>query len=140
MHKQVFNWSESKRHLMEEFTAKRIIEIHDDIIKEYGGTGRLLTQGTLELLVYKVNREKDVFKQAALTLHTIAAQHPFFDGNKRTAFATAENVLRDSGYYLHADDDEVVNLMQKIAEYKCNVKTIEKWIIKKARATSGTIF
>jgi len=125
---------------MEEFTAKRIIEIHDDIIKDYGGTSGLLNQGTLELLVYKVNRENNVFKQAALILHTIAAQHPFFDGNKRTSFATAENVLRDSGYYLHADDDEVVNLMQKIAEYKCNVKTIEKWIIEKARTTSGTIF
>lgn len=125
---------------MGEFTAKRIIEIHDDIIKEYGGTCGLLTQGTLELLVYKVNREKDVFKQAALTLHTVAAQHPFFDGNKRTAFATAENILRDAGYYLHADDDEVVNLMQKIAEYKCTVKTIEKWIREKAKATSGPTF
>jgi death-on-curing family protein len=52
-----------------------------------------------------------VFKQAALTLHTIAAQHPFFDGNKRTEFATAENVLRDAGYYFHADDDKVDNLM-----------------------------
>jgi|SRR5659263_318428 len=83
-----------KRNSMEEFIVKRIIEIHDDIIKEYGGTYGLLTQGTLELLVYKVNREKDVFKQAALILQTIAAQHPFFDGNKRTAFATAENVLR----------------------------------------------
>lgn len=41
---------------MEEFTAKRIIEIHDDIIKDYGGTSGLLNQGTLELLVYKVNR------------------------------------------------------------------------------------
>ncbi len=78
---------------MAELTVKRIIEIHDDIIQEYGGTGGLLTQGTLELLVYKANRENDVFKQAALTLHTIAAQHPFFDGNKRTAFAAAENVL-----------------------------------------------
>ncbi len=125
---------------MEEFTAQRIIDIHDDIIKEYGGTSGILNQGTLELLVYKVNRENDVFKQAALILHTIAAQHPFFDGNKRTAFATAENVLRDSGYYLHADDEEVVNLMQKIAEYKCDVKSIEKWIIEKARATSEPIF
>ncbi|MDW7733712.1 MAG: type II toxin-antitoxin system death-on-curing family toxin [Methanolobus sp.] len=125
---------------MAELTAERIIDIHDDIIKEYGGTGGLLTQGTLELLVYKVNRENDAFRQAALTLYSIAAQHPFFDGNKRTAFATAENILRDAGYYLHADDDEVVNLMQKIGEYKCTVKTIEKWIREKARATSGPIF
>jgi len=37
---------------MEELNAERIIEIHDDIVKDYGGTGGLLTKGTLELLVY----------------------------------------------------------------------------------------
>ena len=97
--KEPQNTKHQRRYSMEKFIVKRIIEIHDDIIKEYGGTSGLLTQGTLELLVYKVNREKDVFKQAALTLHTIAAQHPFFDGNKRTAFATAENILRDTGCF-----------------------------------------
>lgn len=37
-----------------------------------GRTGGLLTRGTLELLVYKVNREKDIIKRAAFILHTIA--------------------------------------------------------------------
>ena len=125
---------------MEELNAERIIDIHDDIVKDYGGTGGLLTQGTVELLVYKVNREKDVFKRAALILHTIAAQHPFFDGNKRTAFVTAENVLGEAGYYLDAGDDEIVELMRKIAQYQQTVKTIENWIRDKARATSVPIF
>ncbi|MCE8426167.1 MAG: type II toxin-antitoxin system death-on-curing family toxin [Candidatus Methanoperedens sp.] len=125
---------------MEELNVERIIEIHDDIIKEYGGTGGLLIQGTLELLIYKVNREKDVFKRAALILHTIAAQHPFFDGNKRTAFVTAENVLGEAGYFLDAGDDEIVELMRKIAEYKHTVKIIENWIREKAMATSAPIF
>ncbi len=121
---------------MEELNADRIIEIHDRIIEKYGGTGRVLDSSTLELLAYKISREKDVFRKVALILHTIAAQHPFFDGNKRTAFAAAENILGEAGYYLEAEDDEIVNLMQKIAEYKCSVKTIEKWIREKARATS----
>ena len=125
---------------MEELNAERIIEIHDDIVKDYGGTGGLLTKGTLELLVYKVNREKDVFKMAALILHTIAAQHPFFDGNKRTAFVTAENVLGEAGYYLDAGDDEIVELMRKIAQYQHTVKTIVDWIREKAKATSAPIF
>ncbi len=76
----VENEISKKGYSMEKFIVKRIIEIHDDIIKEYGGTYGLLTQGTLELLVYKVNREKDVFKQAALILQTIAAQHPGIKG------------------------------------------------------------
>jgi death-on-curing protein len=126
--------------LMEELSVDRIIEIHDDIIKEYGGTGGLLTKGTLELLIYKVNREKEVFRGAALILHSIAAQHPFFDGNKRTAFVTAENVLGEEGYFLDAEDDEIVELMRKIAQYKHTVKTIENWIREKAMATSEPIF
>lgn len=123
-------------HSMTNLTTRQIIEIHDRIIKKYGGTGGILNEGTLDLLVYKVNRANDVFNYAALILHTIAAQHPFIDGNKRTALVTAENVLRDAGYYLNADDDEIVDFMQKIAEYKCTVKTIEKWIKEKAKATS----
>lgn len=116
-------------------TAKGIIEIHDRIIKKYGTRG-ILHKGTLELLVYKINREKDVFRQAALILHTIAAQHPFFDGNKRTAFAAAENVLGEAGYYLDADTDKIIDLMQRIAKYRCPVKDVEKWVREKARATS----
>jgi prophage maintenance system killer protein len=100
-----FKHARANVYLMAEVTVKRIIEIHDDIIQEYGGTGGLLIQGTLELLVYKVNRENDEFKQAM-----------------------AENVLGEAGYYLGAEEDEIVNLMQKIAEYKCTVKAIEKWI------------
>lgn len=124
---------------MEEFTVKQIVEIHDTIIDNYGGTGRMLNRGTLELLVYKLNRERDIFRQAALFLHAIAAQHPFFDGNKRTAFATAENVLGEAGYYLNAETDEIVNLMKKIAEYKCSVQMIEKWVREKATATSEPV-
>jgi len=124
---------------MEEFTVEQIIEIHDRIIDKYGGTGRMLNTGTLELLVYKLNREKDIFRQAALFLYSIAARHPFFDGNKRTAFATAENVLQEAGYYLNAETDEIVNLMQKIAKYKCSVQKIEKWVKEKATATSEPV-
>lgn len=57
---------------MEEFTADQIIEIHDRIIDKYGGTEGMLNTGTLELLVYKLNRKKDIFRQAALFLHAIA--------------------------------------------------------------------
>jgi len=127
-------------HFMSNLTTRQIIEIHDRIIIKYGGSGGVLNEGTLDLLVYKTNRADDVFKQAALILHTIAAQHPFIDGNKRTALVTAENVLRGAGYYLHSDVDEIVDFMQKIAEYKCTVKTIEKWIREKAKATSELIF
>lgn len=78
---------------MEYITAGKIIEIHDEIMKEYGGTIGIRDEGTLELLAYKVNRVKTVFGRAALVLHTIVSAHPFFDGNKRTAIMAAENYI-----------------------------------------------
>ncbi len=47
---------------MEYLTISKIIEIHDEIIKEYGGTGGLRDEGTLELLVYKASRGKTIFR------------------------------------------------------------------------------
>ncbi len=49
-------------------------------------------------------------------------------------------MLGEAGYYLHADDDEIVSLMQRMAEYKCTVKAIEKWVREKAKATSVPVF
>lgn len=46
---------------MEYLTVTEIIEIHNEIIKEYGGTGGIRDDGTLQLLVYKMNREKAFF-------------------------------------------------------------------------------
>jgi death-on-curing protein len=124
---------------MEYLTANKIIEIHDEIIKEYDGTDGIRDNGTLELLVYKANRENTIFKRAALILHTITAQHPFFDGNKRTALVTAEKVLDDEGYYLDAEAEEKVGLMKNIAEYKISIKTIEKWIKEKAKKITSQL-
>lgn len=118
---------------MSELTTRKIIEIHDDIIKKYGGTRGVLSEATLDMLVYAVNRENDVFKKAALILHRIAAQHPFFDGNKRTALVTAEKILYDEGYHIHAGPDEKVVMMLRIAKYNCSIKAIEKWVRENAR-------
>jgi len=117
---------------MEYITVSKIIEIHDEIIKEYGGTGGLRDEGTLELLIYKASRGKTIFRRAALVLHIIASEHPFFDGNKRTAIMTAENILGKEGYFLNATPEEVINLMLKIAKYECSVEAIEHWIKEKA--------
>ncbi|VVB84469.1 Fic/DOC family protein [uncultured archaeon] len=118
---------------MDYLTVSKIIEIHDEIIKEYGGTRGLRDEGTLELLVYKANRGKTIFRRAALILYIIASAHPFFDGNKRSAIMTAENVLGTEGYFLNAEAEEITNLMLKIAKYECSVEAIEGWLKEKAQ-------
>jgi len=116
---------------MEDLTVEKIIEMHDILINGFGGTSGILNRGTLEYLVYKVNREKDPIRKAALILFYIASGHPFVDGNKRTAFVAAENVLGVLGQLgIYVDDNEngVVSFMIKVASYQADVNDIEKWI------------
>jgi death-on-curing protein len=107
-------------------TAEKIIEIHDDIIERYGGTEGILNQGTIEYLVYQLDRKNDVFKKAALALETIIIKHPFLEGNKRTAFEVADFLLRYEEYHIHANEEEIQHALLRIAKYQCTVKEIEE--------------
>ena len=64
---------------MADLTVEKIIEMHDILIDGFGGTQGILDEGTLEYLVYCVNREKDPIRKAALVLFYIASKHPFID-------------------------------------------------------------
>jgi len=121
-------------------TVEKIIEMHDILIDGFGGTPGILNQGTLEYLVYRVNREKDPIRKAALVLFYIASKHPFIDGNKRTAFVAAENVLgmlRHSGVYIDDDENGVVRFMLDVADYKVDINGIEKWLRKKIKKSES---
>ena len=114
-------------------TAQNIIDIHDDIIAIYGGTKGVLDRGTIEYLVYQLDRRNDIFQTSALVLDIIIAKHPFVDGNKRTAFEVADNLLRYDGLHIHASEEEVQSILLKIAKYECTAKEIEKWLRKRVR-------
>ena len=79
-------------------------------------------------MIFRVNRIRDIFKRAATVLHAIGSQHPFVDGNKRTALVVAENVLGHEGYYIAADEDAIVDFMLAVASYKHEPDEIERWL------------
>ena len=113
---------------MNHITVEKIIEIHDEVISNYEGTSGVLSESTLHYLVYRLNRNPDVFRRAALALHAIGSQHPFIDGNKRTALIVAENILGQEGLYLAADEDQVVEFMLGVASYRFGPEEIGVWI------------
>ena len=85
------------------------------------------------LFIYLLGKENDVFKKASLLMHSIISGHPFMDGNKRTGFQVADLILRQEGIHIHANDVEILQALIKIAEYKCSVEDIEKWLREKIR-------
>jgi death-on-curing protein len=113
---------------MDEISVEKIIEIHDEVIANYDGAGGILTESTLHFLVYRINRERDLFRRAAIAMHAIGSQHPFIDGNKRTALIVAENILGRDGYYLALEEDRIVGFILGVASYRYQPDAIERWM------------
>lgn len=117
---------------MNDVSVERVVEIHNDIITEFGGARGVRDLATIEFLIYQLNREISIFDKASIALHVICSEHPFIDGNKRTAFVFADNLLKDEGYYIQATNDEVIEFMLEVARYAHTRKSVKRWIKKKA--------
>ncbi len=119
---------------MEEPTEKKVIQIHDFLIEEMGGVPGIRDPATLFFIVEAINHETDLFRKAALALF-LADRHPFWDGQKRTAFVLADDILREKGCcFDRKDKAEIMRVLVKIAEYKCpegeEIDAITKWVKK----------
>lgn len=66
--------------------------------------------------------------RAAFLLRGIAQDHPFADGNKRTAFEAADNMLRLNGAFVDADGETVVRSMLAVARGEVDVAAIGDWL------------
>lgn len=112
---------------MIKLTGEMIIEIHDTVIHRYGGLPGVLCRGTLDYLVERINGESDHFKKAAIAIHLIAL-HPFNDGQKRTGFQVADNILRLNGLCISASKETTCSMLRRVAEYECTIDAIELWL------------
>ncbi|SDJ66158.1 death on curing protein [Actinopolyspora mzabensis] len=64
-------------------------------------------------------------EKASAPLHGLARNHPFLDGNKRTAWSATDVFYRLNGCHLHpADQGTVVALVVDVAEGQLDVPAI----------------
>lgn len=79
--------------------------IHDDQIARYGGAAGVRDYGLLEAALYRpqTGYYADLIEEAAALWESLAQNHPFIDGNKRTAFAVAYTFLAINGGRITAD-------------------------------------
>ncbi len=98
-----------------------ILAIHDEQLAEHGGAGGLRDLGLLDsALARPANRagyaEPDIAELAALYALGIARNHPFIDGNKRTAYVALETFLALNGLRFPVSDaDAVIKTLQMAA-------------------------
>ncbi len=94
--------------------------VHEAQLAEHGGSTGVRDPGLLaSALARPLNQvaygEPDAATLAAAYAFGIARNHPFIDGNKRTAFVCAELFLALNGYQLQAEDANCVSTMLALA-------------------------
>ena len=116
-------------------TIGEVLLIHQRVIEETGGS-----QGvrSMDLLDSAVNRPRagfgdeefypDLFSKVAALFESIILNHPFVDGNKRTAAVAAEFFLEINGYTINAPDKAFEDFAVHIAESKPELEEIEEWL------------
>jgi|WetSurMetagenome_2_1015567.scaffolds.fasta_scaffold226386_1 death on curing protein len=93
-------------------TVSEVIEIHDQEIVSAGGLSGVRDLNALDSALgapqasYSGQFLMDIFEMAATYLNSIAINHPFVDGNKRTALASSLTFLFMNGYEIDELYDE----------------------------------
>jgi death on curing protein len=110
-----------------------ILAIHDEQLAEHGGSSGLRDKNLLEsALARPMNRAAydngDAFDLAASYAFGISRNHPFIDGNKRTAYVAAELFLMKNGHMLTASDEQCVISMLHLAEGSMTEEELAEWL------------
>jgi len=72
---------------------------------------------------------RDVIEQAAALLESLSQNHPFVDGNKRTAVAVTAAFLRINGFRLEFEDLEAFRFLIELYETnQFRFERLEPWL------------
>jgi death-on-curing protein len=113
---------------------KSVVEaMHDAQLVEHGGAGGLRDPGLLESALARArNRfvygEADLPALAGAYAFGITRDHPFIDGNKRTAFVAAYVFLRINGLRLDADEVAATSHVLALASGDATEAQFADWL------------
>lgn len=111
-----------------------VLAIHEDQIAEHGGGSGVRDQGLLASALDRPRNiaayepDADISRLAAAYGFGIAKNHPFVDGNKRTALVVMEAFLDLNGFDLTADDAACVVVLQAVADGTMTEEKLACWI------------
>ena len=73
--------------------------------------------------------------KAAALLHSLAAHHLFFDGNKRTATQSTVRFLHENGLEPTWGEQEIYDFVLEVAQNQHDVEAVSHWLTEHTIAT-----
>lgn len=114
-------------------SEQQVIRIHDQQLAIHGGPPGLRNAGLLGSAVARpchtwAHGVEDLADLAAAYAFGLSANHPFVDGNKRTALVTLVTFLRLNRVPFHADEYEAAAAMIALAAGEIEEEGLARWI------------
>jgi len=121
-----------------------VLAIHDRQLAEHGGSGGVRDEGLLESALARPQQvyayedpPPDLADLAAALGYGLARNHPFVDGNKRTAHVAYRTFLALNDADLVASDEEKYLTMLALAEGKLSESEFASWLRERMQMGDG---
>jgi death-on-curing protein len=120
---------------MKTLSLEHILQLHILAIRSFGGNEGIRDLGRLESAIASQDQEafgKELYvglhAKAAAMCRGIIGDHPFSDGNKRTAMLVALTFLQINGVEIEAQPGELEDFAVRIATDQLDVPVIARWL------------
>lgn len=117
-----------------------ILTFHQDQLEHYGGKEGIRDEKLLESAMAQPEASlggeylhKDLFYMAAAYGYHICQNHPFYDGNKRTALIAMYTFLYVNGYQIVADKKSLFAVMMDLANGKVSKDELRDYLKKNSK-------
>lgn len=122
---------------MKYLTEEQVLFIHSRLIDETGGVHGVRDLGLLQSAVSRPKATfgsedlyPDICHKAAALMESLIKNHPFIDGNKRTAITSAGIFLQRNGYILETAQRELEQFTLSVVTGKASFEDAVKWFEK----------
>lgn len=130
---------------MIKFLNKEIIlAFHQDQLDKYGGKPGVRDEKLLESALAQPQASfggeyvhEDLFQMAAAYGFHLCQNHPFYDGNKRTALIAMYTYLYVNGYQIKADKKSLFAIMMDLASGNVKKEELAEYLKKHSKKRAG---
>lgn len=117
-------------------SVAEVAQINAELIRQFGGAHGLRDLAALQSAVARpqTGYYRDLIEEAAALFESLSQNHPFLDGNKRTAITATGVFLALNGYQLVFGDEETFQWLNNLYEtHRLNKSEVESWLRRHAQ-------
>ena len=118
-------------------TPEQALYMQQQIVKATGGSVGLRDLGLLESALARPQASfggedlyPSILDKGAALFHSLIFNHPFIDGNKRTALGVTYEFLKQNRYQLQATNQELIDFPLRVENKHLDIEEISDWLLK----------